>query len=55
MVCNTSFLNKAWNFYVKGVLMNSHVQVAASPIRFAIVWENVLVDFTVPSSIDLVF
>ena len=55
MVRNTLFSSKAWTFYVNGMLMESHVQVAASPIIFAIVLENVLVGFTVPSSIDLVF
>ena len=30
------FYNETWDFYVKGVLMKSHVQVAASPILFAI-------------------
>ena len=55
MVRNTFFSSKAWTFYVNGMLMKSHVQVAASPILFAIVLENVLVGFTVSSSIDLVF
>ena len=55
MVRNTLFLNETWNFYVKGTLMKSHVQEAASPILFAIVLETVLMGFAVSSSIDLVF
>ena len=54
MVRNTLFFNEAWNFYVKGRLMKSHVQEAASPILFAIVLETVLMGFAVSSSKDLV-
>ena len=55
MLRNTLFSSKAWTFYVNEMLMKSQVQAAASPIIFAIVLENVLVGFTVSSSIDLVF
>ena len=36
MIRYTSFLNEACNFYANGVLMKSHVQVAASTTLFAI-------------------